>query len=95
MPAALDVTLDDGMHFHAAREDYHGFHTNPLDWRAARQKFDRLTRAFMAPAARDALADVIATLDGREVSDLTSRLGRVHAHTHAHVGEAHRRARAG
>ena len=91
MPAELEVTLDDGTRFHASREDYHGFHTDPLDWRAAREKFDRLTRAFLAPAARDALADVIETLDGREIVDLTSRLGRVHAH----AVEPHRRVRAG
>jgi 2-methylcitrate dehydratase len=95
MPAELDVTLADGTHFHAAREDYHGFHTNPLDWRAARQKFDRLTREFLAPAAGDALADVIETLDGREIADLTSRLGRVHVHRHAHMANVHRRARTG
>lgn len=91
VPAELEVTLDDGTHFRAAREDYHGFHTNPLDWRAAREKFDRLTRAFLAPTARDALADVIATLDEHQVADLTSRLGRVHAHP----AETQRRARAG
>lgn len=91
MPAELEVMLDNGTRFRAAREDYHGFHTDPLDWRAARQKFDRLTRTFIAPTARDALADVIETLDERQIADLTSRLGRVHAHP----VEAQRRVRTG
>jgi 2-methylcitrate dehydratase len=77
MPALLDVELDDGAVLHAARDDYHGFHTNPFDWAAARQKFDRVTRRFLSPAAAGRIADVIASLDARPVSDLTACLAAV------------------
>jgi 2-methylcitrate dehydratase len=77
MPALLDVELDDGAVLHAARDDYHGFHTNPFDWAAARQKFDRVTRRFLIPAAAGRIADVIASLDARPVSDLTACLAAV------------------
>ena len=77
MPAALEVELADGAIFRAEQDDYRGFHTNPFDWTTARAKFDRVTRAFTSAAQRDSIADVIATLDERPVSDLTVLLGRV------------------
>jgi 2-methylcitrate dehydratase len=51
LPAELEVELDDPATLRADRDDYHGFHTNPFDWRAARAKFDRITRAFTASLA--------------------------------------------
>jgi len=75
LPAELEVELEDGTVFSAQREDYHGFHTRPFDWTAARAKFDRVSRIFTTAAERAAIADVIATLDKRPVSDLTNLLG--------------------
>jgi 2-methylcitrate dehydratase len=74
MPAVLEVELNDGTVLRAARDDYHGFHTNPFDWATARQKFDRVTRAFLTKTAADKIADVIADLDERPVSELTACL---------------------
>jgi 2-methylcitrate dehydratase len=74
MPAVLEVELDDGRVLRAARNDYHGFHTNPFDWTTARQKFDRVTRAFLMKEAADRIAQVIASLDERPVSELTACL---------------------
>jgi 2-methylcitrate dehydratase len=79
MPASLDVELSDGTVLHAVRDDYHGFYTNPFDWTAARQKFDRLTRPFLSPEAIDRIAEVIADLDARPVSELTACLASVPA----------------
>jgi 2-methylcitrate dehydratase len=78
MPAELEVELADGTIFSARREDYYGFHTNPFDWTAARAKFDRVSRAFISAAERDAIANVIASLDERPVVALTSLLGAIH-----------------
>jgi 2-methylcitrate dehydratase len=83
LPADLEVELQDGKIFHAHRDDYHGFHTDPFDWAAAREKFDRVTLEFTNSAQRDALADTIACLDERPVSALTSLLGNIHAHATA------------
>src|SRR5712671_1332028 len=77
MPAVLEVELNDGTILRAARDDYHGFHTNPFDWRTAGQKFDRVTRAFLTNSAADKIADVIADLDERPVSELTACLASV------------------
>lgn len=77
MPANLDVALTNGLVLSAERNDYHGFHTNPFDWPAARAKFDRVTEAFTTAAERDAIADAISTLDRRPVADLTKLLGGV------------------
>jgi 2-methylcitrate dehydratase len=70
MPAILAVELNDGTVRRAARDDYHGFHTNPFDWATARQKFDRVTRAFLSKPVAERIADVIANLDERPVSEL-------------------------
>jgi 2-methylcitrate dehydratase len=77
MPASLDVELDDGTVLHAERDDYHGFHTKPFDWAAARQKFNRVTQGFLTAEAADGIAEVIADLDARPVSVLTARLASV------------------
>jgi 2-methylcitrate dehydratase len=79
MPAEIEIELEDGIIFRAARDDYHGFHTNPFDWAAARAKFDRVSRAFTSAGEREAIADVIGTLDERPVTDLTKLLASVHA----------------
>jgi 2-methylcitrate dehydratase len=78
MPAVLEIELENGMIFRAVRDDYHGFHTNPFDWAAARTKFDRVSRAFTSAAEREAIADVIATLDERLVTDLATLLASAH-----------------
>lgn len=75
LPADLEIEQEDGSVFRAQRDDYHGFHTRPFDWTAARRKFDRVTYAFTNAPERDALAEVIATLDERPVAALTSLLG--------------------
>ncbi len=77
MPAMLEVELNDGSVLRAARDDYHGFYTNPFDWTAARQKFDRVTRAFLTKTAANRIADVIAGLDDRPISELAACLASV------------------
>jgi len=79
LPARLEITLADGAILRAAREDYHGFHTNPFDWEAARAKFDSVTAAFATPAQRDSIASVIRELPDRKVTDLTTLLAGVGA----------------
>jgi 2-methylcitrate dehydratase len=79
MPADLEVTLASGEALRAHRDDYHGFHTRPFGWPAARQKFDRVAGPFTTAAERAALADAVATLDERPVAHLASLLGRIRA----------------
>lgn len=88
LPARLEVEFEDGSVSKASRDDYHGFSTNPFDWPAARAKFDRVTRAFTTAAERDALAEVIATLDRRPIVELTALLGRLGKHPETRTGSA-------
>lgn len=83
LSADLEVELRGGMIFHAHRDDYHGFYTDPFDWAAAREKFDHVTRDFTTVAERDALADFVATLEQRRVRVLASSLGAL-THTRQH-----------
>jgi 2-methylcitrate dehydratase len=83
LPAHLEVEMKDGTIFRARREDYCGFHTNPFDWNAARAKFDRVTSAFTTATKRDVVADLIATLDERPITALTSLLGDIRSHATA------------
>src|SRR5260370_31777452 len=57
IPAVLEVELDDGTVLRAARDDYHGFHTNPFDWAAAAQQFDPVTRAFLTKTAAGGIGE--------------------------------------
>src|SRR5690625_1715623 len=81
MPARVVVVLDDGTELAASRSAYKGFHTDPLDWKGARAKFDRLTSRFIDADTQTALADIIAALDQHQVADLTRLL--------ADIGTAH------
>jgi 2-methylcitrate dehydratase len=83
LPARLEVQLEDGAVLNAVRDDYHGFHTNPFDWSAARAKFDGVTGAFLTAPERDSIADAIANLGERPVAELTALLSAVHAHVAA------------
>lgn len=83
LPAELEVELENGTVVSAQREDYRGSHTNPFDWTTARAKFDRVGRVFTTAAERAAIADVIATLDERPITDLTELLGAIRWHAAA------------
>ncbi len=91
LPADLEVELRDGTMLRTQRRDYHGFYTNAFDWAAARQKFDRVARQFTAAAERDAIADVVATLPERPVTDLTRLIGRIRSNKHAMEYSVHER----
>lgn len=77
MPAAMEITLNDGTAFHVVKDSYEGFHDNPLSWEAARRKFDRLTESFADQQLRDQLAETVFRLEDHKVTDLTRLLARV------------------
>ncbi|MBG0811783.1 MmgE/PrpD family protein [Methylosinus sp. H3A] len=79
LPARLAIELEDGRLLACSRDDYHGFYTDPFDWAAARRKFDRVSCAKTSAAERDAIADVVETLERRQVAELTALLGRIGA----------------
>ncbi|PWB92599.1 MmgE/PrpD family protein [Methylosinus sporium] len=89
LPARLAIELENGRLLACSRDDYHGFYTDPFDWEAARRKFDRVTREKTSEIERDAIANVIETLERRRVAELTGLLGRIGGST-----EGERRMRA-
>ena len=77
MPADLEVELADGTVFRSSQDSYHGFHDNPLDWAAARAKFDALTTPFADASLRDEIAALVHNLEHHRVAELTEALARV------------------
>lgn len=77
MPADLEVELADGTVFRSSQDSYHGFHDNPLDWAAARAKFDALTTPFADANLRDEIAALVHNLEHHRVAELTEALARV------------------
>ena len=77
MPADLEVELADGTVFRSSQDSYHGFHDNPLDWAAARAKFDALTTPFADASLRDEIAALVHNLEHHRVAELTEALTRV------------------
>ena len=77
MPADLEVVMADGTVFRSSQDSYHGFHDNPLDWEAARSKFDLLAAPFADLGLRDEIAEVVHDLEHGRVADLTAALARV------------------
>ncbi|MGO3834356.1 MAG: MmgE/PrpD family protein [Microbacteriaceae bacterium] len=77
MPADLEVELADGTVFRSSQDSYHGFHDSPLDWAAARAKFDALTTPFADASLRDEIAALVHNLEHHRVAELTEALARV------------------
>ena len=88
--AEIEVEVKDGAILSARREDYHGFHTDPFDWTAARAKFGRVSGAFATAAERAAIAEAIGTLDERPIADLTNLLGGMRPHAAEHERKRNR-----
>ena len=77
MPARVDVTLDDGTVLSAETSSYKGFHSDPLDWDSAKEKFDRLVVPHAGEVLADRIATVVSKLEQYPLSDLTRLLAQV------------------
>ncbi|MGO3742734.1 MmgE/PrpD family protein [Kerstersia sp.] len=82
MPAELEITFEDGRTERATRNNYEGFHTQPMSWDTARRKFDLLAAPFADQALRDQLAALIAALETHTARDLATLLAQVPAQRH-------------
>jgi len=77
MPARLTVTLADGTSLGSEHNAYEGFHTDPVTWPVAEEKFTRLVRPFTTEAQRGRIIEIVQNLQDEQVSTLTDALAQV------------------
>lgn len=77
MPSRVEVQLADGSRHQQEASSYHGFHSNPLDWQGAMDKFTRLVLPFTGASLCERLAESVHTLDTHPVRELTTLLAGV------------------
>jgi 2-methylcitrate dehydratase len=76
MPGHLKIHLRDGRILEIEKEDYHGFHTRPMNWEAVRPKFERLALPFTDRGLRSKIMDAVYSLEKHPLGDLTQLLER-------------------
>jgi 2-methylcitrate dehydratase len=79
MPGHLKIHLQGGRTLEIEKDDYHGFHTRPMNWETVRQKFETLSLPFTDRVLRAKIIDTVYSLEKHPVSDLTELLARVRA----------------
>ena len=77
MPCHIEVKLRNGRTLTTEKSDYEGFHTQPMPWKTAREKFDTLSGPRAEHALRSEIEDAVRRLEEIRVSDLTRLLARV------------------
>ncbi|HET7569856.1 MAG TPA: MmgE/PrpD family protein [Gammaproteobacteria bacterium] len=77
MPSSIEVKLASGQKLFASTASYHGFHTHPLDWDAAFEKFATLATPFTGGKLRDRIGEAVRHIENHPVRDLTALLARV------------------
>lgn len=59
------------------KQDYEGFLTKPLSWEQALDKFMHLSHLYVEIPLLKAMADIIYTLENRQITDLTNLLSQI------------------
>ncbi|MBI5576820.1 MAG: MmgE/PrpD family protein [Deltaproteobacteria bacterium] len=70
----LTVTLKDGRSLIKEKYDYEGFHTRPMSWAKAEEKFHRLAEKAVDVFRRSEIVDAVRRLDNISVRNLTALL---------------------
>ncbi|HLW02115.1 MAG TPA: MmgE/PrpD family protein [Ktedonobacterales bacterium] len=74
MPCRIEINLKNGRALRLEKQDYEGFYTRPLSWEGAVAKFERLATPFADGARRAAIIETVASLETREIEQLTALL---------------------
>jgi 2-methylcitrate dehydratase len=77
MPCAVTVVLKDGARLRREKQDYEGYHTNPMRWETVVDKFTRLTGPFLAERPAGDIIDAVQRLDRIEAAELMELLGSI------------------
>lgn len=76
MPCRIRIRLDSGRTVELEKTDYAGFHTRPLSWDGAVEKFHRVASPHAGDDLRRAIADAVARLEDVRVVELMALLAR-------------------
>lgn len=79
IPCRIQIALRDGRKLVKEKDDYEGFHTRPMGWATAVQKFEQLSARYTDKGLRDTIVDAVAKLESIQVVDLTRLLAAVNA----------------
>ncbi|EIM00734.1 MmgE/PrpD family protein [Rhodanobacter thiooxydans] len=77
MPSQVEVELTDGTTLSATAATYKGFTSQPLDWAAACEKFQRLVTPFADDTLSEQITRSVLELDTHSVRALTALLAKV------------------
>lgn len=73
-PFAITVRTTDGREYDIERASYEGHPTDPISWESLEEKFHGLAAQRYDVERRDAIVDVVRTLEERDVAELTTLL---------------------
>jgi len=74
MPCRVQIFLLGGQMLSVEKQDYEGFHTRPMSWERAQEKFEHLATPFVDVQRRQAIEEAIARLETLEVRQLMALL---------------------
>jgi 2-methylcitrate dehydratase len=76
-PCAVTVLLKNGEALRREKQEYEGFHSHPMNWDRAVQKFVRLVGTAVDETLRQRLITTVSHLENLQVTDLTRLLAQV------------------
>jgi 2-methylcitrate dehydratase len=79
MPCRLKIRLGDGSTLEKEKTDYEGFHTRPVSWETAIDKFEKLSTDYAESSLRKEIIEAVEGLENIGVAELMELLGRVKA----------------
>jgi 2-methylcitrate dehydratase len=77
MPCRIIVTLYNNKALIKEKQDYEGFHTNPMRWETVVQKFERLSKSYTDAPLRLKIIDTVADLDSIQIECLIKLLKKI------------------
>ncbi len=77
MPCRIIVSLSGSRVLIKEKQDYEGFHTNPMQWETIVQKFERLSGPYTDASLRRKIVDAVADMESIQISYLLGLLAKV------------------
>jgi 2-methylcitrate dehydratase len=70
MPCRITLMLRDGRKMLKEKSDYEGFHTRPMSWETAVQKFEKLAASYTERSLCQEIISAVSNIEAIQVSDL-------------------------